>query len=172
MKYPESKIPKIHNPKDRELDLKIWKKNHEKISKKSWAEKSLIHGNELDLKILKNLEWKPRNPGNRDWAMETSKKSEISRVEHLQNLAWSGYGFEYFEKNPEKIPSEKSRKLKNPRDRNLFLSLGILTPEIRDFSYFRNFYPKDCDFFVGLDIPTKSRLWSQWWTTDKINDDF
>ena len=49
-------------------------------------------------------------------------------------------------KNPEKIPSAKSRKSQNPGDRDSF-SLGIFIPEIRNFFQSRDFYPGHSGFF-------------------------
>ena len=93
------------------------------------------------------------NPGDRDLDLKIPKIPKFS----VFAVFWPTRFFRDFLKIPGIFGKSQGFGI-------FFLSLvtlipGILVPGNRDFSLFRDFNPRDRDFFVGWDIPTKSQLW-------------
>ena len=156
------KFRKSRNPGNRNRDLKITKNPEWEIPKIS---KSRGSGSGFE-----NYEKsrKTRNPGDRDQDLKITRKS---RVENLEDTKIPEIGIYFY------------RISCGIRD---FLSLGNFFPGIREFflsrdsGFFKSrdfktgifYYPRDRDFFVGWDNPTKSQLWSSLDSSGFNQDDY
>ena len=112
-------------------------------------------------KIPSKKSRKFRNPGDRDRALKPRKNSECE-IMKISKSRVLGSGFQ----NPKKIPRKFRKNPGNPKIpgiRDFFasrdflfpgfgivLSLGILITRVRDFSYFRDFFPQDFRKIPGI----------------------